>query len=102
MKQNNLTEMDLKAIEIFDIISSLDDVCLRLDLNQNWYVSTQLNCRNQHIEGGPFPGRSKNPSEAICLAWSNWLKMQDEGWVIHSNGTSYIWSKYMWKTVDNS
>jgi len=102
MRQTNLTETDIKAIEIFEIISSLGEVSLKLDINQNWYVSTQLNCRNQHIETNPFIGRSKNPSEAICLAWSNWLKMQEEGWVINSNGKFYIWSKFMWKTVDKS
>jgi hypothetical protein len=100
MRQTNLDSKSAKATEIFEIISSLGDVSLKLDVNQNWYVSTQLNCRNRNIETSPFPGRSKSPCEAVCLSWNNWLKMQKEGWVIESNGKFYIWSKFMWKTVD--
>lgn len=97
MKETNLTEMDIRAIQIFEIISALGEVSLKLDINQNWYVATQLNCRNQNIETNPFQKRSKNPSEAICLSWDYWLKMQEENWVIIGKDGNYVWNKYIWK-----
>lgn len=99
MKETNLTEMDIRAIQIFEIISSLGEVSLKLDINQNWYVSTQLSCRNQNIETQPFQKRSKNPNEAICLSWDYWLKMQEENWVIITKDGNYVWNKYIWKKV---
>lgn len=87
-----------KALQALDYY-----ICLRLDVNHNWYVDSNLEIGGDGFLRS-FGEHRRTPEEAISATWRKVLELEEEQYLV-SNAMKkgerkhWIWQDFLWRDV---